>query len=366
MKVSPFGYMRLIHGMRIQRINFHYLVCWPIFVLVLFSHSICHSEQSDWLNYKGRVQVDYDNTQLNGDEVTDKSAYRRAWFTLYGNGSGDASEGSALQNWAYLARFDLRADEFNDDAVVDLVATYTGLGSGRKITLGRQKTQFGMNWITGNTALTFAERGGVANFHKLGRMEGATYEGDFGGNYNYWVGVYDKEGFDGSATVGRVTYSHQMQAGQYVHLGTGVALTGENNLANIEVAFGLNAFHVQSEYFIAKNDDANTEDTSGFYIEGGYFLDGHSARPYKSGKYGRFKPSGKFGALQMIARFEQGDGNFNHVELGKVVEATSYSLGLNWFLNSNIAFMLSYISAEQKELPGDDGQELRLRGQLVF
>ncbi|WP_185976637.1 porin [Catenovulum sediminis] len=343
----------------------NYTKTWLVLILFLFSHTA----QSEWFNYKGRVQLDYDNTQLNSEEVTDKSAYRRVWLSFYG--SGDDKGKVKLSNWSYLARFDLRADEFDDDAVVDLVVSYSGLGNGRKLTLGRQKTQFGMNWVTGNTALTFAERSGVANFHKLGRMEGMTYQSSlaelkFGGKINYWLGVYDKSDFNGIATVGRMSYSYQIQPAQYVHLGGGIAVTGEKNLANLEFSYGFNAFHLQSEYFTATYDDANLDNTHGVYIEGGYFLDGTSSRPYKNGKYGRFKPKAKYGTLQLIARIEQGDGNFNQVELGNAVEARAYSLGLNWYLTSQASFMSSYMSAEQTQQPEHDGQELRLRGQFVF
>ncbi|AWB66352.1 hypothetical protein C2869_07855 [Saccharobesus litoralis] len=297
-----------------------------VFLLVCFTLCSSHSFAADWFNVKGRVQIDHDSTQLNGKKVINETNYRRVWLSVYGD----------KNDWGYLARFDLRAETFDADGIVDLVATYSGFDNGSQLILGRQKTHFGLNWASGNTSLSFTERGGVANYHKYGRMEGVTYQAKLGDKINYWLGFYDKNDFKGNAAIGRITYSYFVEPSHYYHLGSGLGLTGEKDLANIEFAYGYSALHLQSEYFVASYEDDTQTDTNGWYVEAGYFLDGQTSRPYREGKFRRVKTNAAFGVLQVTMRAEQGDGNFNHVNIGKSVDASVYTLGLNWYIPSSV------------------------------
>lgn len=329
------------------------LSVWSLLLLFVFSVSV----KAD-LKVSGRVQVDYDNTKADGVS-RDNIDFRRIWINA----------NSTHGNWKYLARFDLQADKFNNDAIVDLTATYSGFGKGSKLTIGRQKTQFGLSWISSNAALNFAERSSVVELFKFGRMEGITYTSNIGAGVVYSVGVYDQKGTSSLASIARITYSNTIGANEYLHVGAGAGVTKSRNTYNAEFAYAKDAFHIQLEYFSSRYDKPDTSSDKGYYIEAGYFLNRTAARPYKKGKYSRVKPIGKNGDWQVVARYENGDGNFSDLGLNKV-NASACGLGLNWYVHNNMAFFLSYVrgTTNDQTILSErlKGRELRARLQYLF
>ena len=134
----------------------------------------------------------------------------------------------------------------------------------------------------------------------------------------------------------------------------------ESDAFGIEAAAVSGSFHIQAEL-----DDGtiNGNDVNGFYVQAGYILTGET-RPYKGGKFKRVKPDGKAGAWEVVARYEDGDGNYSDIELGRT-DATSYSLGVNYYANSNIRIGVNYTDGEDN-LSNDDGNEFRVRLGFAF
>ena len=71
----------------------------------------------------------------------------------------------------------------------------------------------------------------------------------------------------------------------------------------------------------------------------------------------------------MVARYEDGDGNFSDIELGNT-DATSYTLGVNYYMNSKIRIGMNYTDGESnvanEDGSFDDGSEFRVRFGLAF
>ena len=129
----------------------------------------------------------------------------------------------------------------------------------------------------------------------------------------------------------------------------------------------------------------------GFYLQAAYTLTGET-RGYKagSGAFAAIKPKGEGGAWELVARYEDADidvpGRSLSADLERLV------LGVNWYVNKNVKFMLNYVDSEVdgcststrayaledgtesgesekleiKKCNNDDGDAISLRGQYVF
>ncbi|CDN85639.1 MULTISPECIES: OprO/OprP family phosphate-selective porin [Hydrogenophaga] len=164
-------------------------------------------------------------------------------------------------------------------------------------------------------------------------------------------------------------------------LGTGPLPIDSARVLSAELAGTLGSFHFQGEYF-----DFNVEPTpgngpsldfSGYYIQGGYILTGEK-RSYSasSGSYGSVAPSrpfdwrmGDWGAWEIAARYSMIDLNDRDIFGGRQENLT---LGLNWYVNSNIRFMLNYINGTVDKRTGGGGdigaryQAVGARTQIAF
>ena len=132
----------------------------------------------------------------------------------------------------------------------------------------------------------------------------------------------------------------------------------------------------------------------GFYVQAAYTLTGET-RGYKagSGAFAAIKPKNEGGAWEVVARYEDAEVEIPGRSLSADLERMV--LGVNWYVNKNVKFMLNYVDSEvdgcsetprtftggpvseedQDEIPGgytikkcnnDDGQAFSLRGQYVF
>ena len=143
------------------------------------------------------------------------------------------------------------------------------------------------------------------------------------------------------------------------------------------------------------SDAANTCDIEmdGFYLQAAYTLTGET-RGYKggSGAFAAIKPKNEDGAWEVVARYEDADIDIPGRSLSADLERMV--LGVNWYVNKNVKFMLNYVDSEVdgcsetartftaddgvtvptdhghtykiKKCNNDDGQAFSLRGQYVF
>ncbi len=117
-------------------------------------------------------------------------------------------------------------------------------------------------------------------------------------------------------------------------------------------AFGLLASYVASEQEVVRAANARTITNTGWLVQGSYLLTGEKASygavtPAKPFKYG----SGNWGAFEVAARVSELDID-DDVFLGgggslanpatSVSQATSYGIGLNWYLNRNVKAVVNF------------------------
>jgi len=300
----------------------------------------------------GRLQYDYNRAEENGIVDEDQFEDRRARLYVKGNVS---------KNWGYKLQTNLDGDGFED-----LYLQYKGFGKGAKVTIGNHRQHFGLNDQTSSNDISVLERTGLAELFAPGRSEGISLSGDLPGNVHYGAGLFfeDVDPEDEGEELGfsgRITWAPVKTDNSLVHLGLAYLDDGEDSDAfGIEAAAVAGPFHIQAEF-----DDGTigNNDVDGYYIQAGYILTGES-RPYKGGKFKRVKPGSKSGAWEVVARYEDGDGNFSDIELG-TTDATSYTLGVNYYANKNIRIGINYTDGEDN-ITGDDGEEFRVRFQLAF
>ena len=132
----------------------------------------------------------------------------------------------------------------------------------------------------------------------------------------------------------------------------------------------------------------------GFYVQAAYTLTGET-RGYKagSGAFAAIKPKNEGGAWEVVARYEDAEVEIPGRSLSADLERMV--LGVNWYVNKNVKFMLNYVDSEIDGCSGapkeytsedgettvqdgtysfsdggackeDDGQAFSLRGQYVF
>ena len=94
-----------------------------------------------------------------------------------------------------------------------------------------------------------------------------------------------------------------------------------------------------------------------------YIFTGES-RPYKGGIFKRVEPKGKRGAWEGLVRYEDGDGNYSDIELGRT-DASAVTVGLNYYPHKNVKIGINYTDGEDN-LSDDQGYEFRVRFQLTF
>ncbi len=151
----------------------------------------------------------------------------------------------------------------------------------------------------------------------------------------------------------------------------------KNQVLGLEAAGRFGPFSVQAEY--AKDDVKRTagkpEPTfSGWYGHVSYFLT-DDQRPYESqtGEFDRVIPKGKWGAVELLARYSTLD--LNDLAAGiKGGSAKVTSLGVNWYVNYNSRIMFDlarvqtdkYAVGDRPYTPDDTYNYAQMRFQLNF
>ncbi len=297
--------------------------------------------------FGGRIMYDYNRSELNGE--TDENDFDLRRGRVY-------AKGNIAKNWAFKTQFNT-----NGDGVEDLYLRYTGWGKGAQVTIGNQKMPFGLEELTSSKDISVLERSAITEQYAIGRAEGVQLHGKAGGKNTYAIGVFTDDEKD--AEIGFAARYTMAFGGDdsLVHLGLAYKDIDEDSAFGLEGAFVTGPFHVQAEYVDGETE--GNDDLSGYYLQAGYVLTGET-RPYKGGKFKRVKPNGKGGAWEVVARYEDGDGNHSDIELGRD-DASAFTLGLNWYAHKNVRFGVNYTDGESNT-SDDDGSEFRVRFQLTF
>jgi len=325
------------------------------------------------IKFGGRIQYDYNRAEENGEVDEDEFDVRRARVDVQGQVNDD---------WAFKIDYNLDDNEFED-----LYIRYKGWGKAAQVTIGNHRQHFGLNDQTSSKDISILERAALSELFALGRDEGISLSGDLGNNVHYAVGAFfddvdDSEEGEELGFSGRITWAPVKTDTNVLHFGLAYVNQDDSDGfdddddAEIELsdAFGFETayvagpFHAQFEYADGTVVEGGEElDVDGFYVQAGYIITGE-IRPYKKGKFKRVKPNSKSGAWEVVARYEDGNGDFGDIELGDQVgvdEVSSYTLGVNYYANNNIRIGASYSDGDEDN-GSDDGSEFRIRFQLAF
>lgn len=304
----------------------------------------------------GRIQWDYNRAELNGEADENEFSVRRARMAFTGN-AGD---------WSFKTQFNVGEDGADSGDVEDLYIRYNGWGKAAKLSIGRMKEPFGLEELTSSKDISALERSSITELYVPGRNTGFLLSGS-NGDFHYGVGVFERDSenkrtADDVAVTGRIALSPLAEAGRVLHFGLGYSSRGETDLIGIEAAGVMGSFHIQSEWQQA-DIDGFSDELDGYYLQAGWIITGET-RPYKGGKFKRVKPQGEAGAVELVVRYEDGDGDFSDIELG-LTDGEAYTIGVNWYVNNNVRFGLNYTDGESNTTD-NDGEEIRFRTQFVF
>jgi len=348
----------------------------------------------------GRMQLDYNDYDGVINKVAGKSGddlfFRRARLEMKGKAN----------DWGYSLSYNLTGG----GSIDKLNTTYLGWGKLIQLTLGQQKEFFGLEDTTSSKWITAVERSLPASAFDTGNTVGIKLHGA-NDMLTYSLGVY-KEAIDSddnsldTAMTGRVVFRPVYGDDNLVHLGAGFTLRdgsfdelgarlgvrgGEDKTANkvkakyntgegdeleaynIELAAAMGPYHFQAEYFdgeISGPSGIADLEADGYAVQAGWIVTGES-RKYKTGiaAFDKVKPSGKNGAWEVFLRYDTLDVANNDATIDVTgEEGETLTLGVNWYMNSNIKVALNYVDAETDvAINGeDDGDALVARFQLAF
>lgn len=333
----------------------------------------------------------------------------------YNNGTGFRRarlgfEGTALKNFAYRIEVDFVGSTVN---LLDAYLQYTKIPK-TVITLGQHKAPFGLEANNSDNYNTFLERGMFTNaFGTVGaeRRIGVSLAYAPKETLNFSFGAFgDNESIGRSnaapATAtrtpdeswgfnGRATWEPVFDTGKIVHLGlsgfyrtalksgdvqdavrlsdrpnirvdngniadSGV-ITGVRTLryAGAEAATVFGPFTLAGEAGRLWLDRPNlrNEHFDGYYGYASYFLTGET-RPFKAGNFDRVKPFtelGKdgLGAFEVALRYDHLDLSNTPIVARAGNEASSWTLGLNWYFNPYAKLMFNWVRFKGNNTPLD-------------
>ncbi len=343
------------------------------------------------LKFGGRIMVDHgffsqdNNLDAAFNPLATKSGteLRRARIFTSGNIYGNVA-------------FKLSID-FSDNKT-DIKDAYIGIKNIPfigNIRVGHVKEPFRLDVLSSSKYITFMERSFAVDFLQV-RNNGILFFNDF---YNkrlsLQLGVFfnednssdDKSANGGHAITTRTTgllihkkqellhtglaYSYRVPSSKLYrissrpeghlsrlkYLFTGPISSVKNmHLFNYEIAYVNKGFAFQAEYLTTKintgiSSHFDTYNFSSYYGQISYFLTGES-KVYRSsyGGFGRVHPIKNFnkdglGAWEIAFRYSNADLNDEDVFGG---EQTNYTLGLNWYLNPSVRFMVNNVFSSIK------------------
>jgi phosphate-selective porin OprO/OprP len=352
------------------------------------------ADAADTFSFKprGTIQVDYAafNERAGGYDYNNGTDIRRARFGF---------DGTFLKSFKYRVEAEFVKNTVN---LLDAYVQYI-VDPRWTLTVGQHKAPFGLEANTSDALNSFLERGMFTNAFGAVAAErrvgiSALYASD---RINAQVGVFGSgEGVQRNATTpdegygvnGRVTWDPILDndEGRIVHLGasafyatnfagntitvgdrpntrvdggnivsaalpvgTAALPTGPDKARyfGAEAALVRGPFSLQGEYGNLAFDrfgglaDVNFD---GFYVFGSFFVTGEN-RVFKGGNADRIRPlknfdpaNGGYGAFELLARYDRLDLTDSDLSVLER-KATTYTAGLNWYLNPNLRATFNYI-----------------------
>ncbi len=349
------------------------------------------------MKLRGRINVDYNaidqDESITGRPDVNAAEIRRARLGIEGVVWGDV-------------KYIVEADFANDaTSLKDAYLEYTGLAEDLGLRFGHFKTFNGLEHLASANYITFMERAALQEAWTLDRQigTGAIYAKD---HYTLSAGIFGPQVANeevwlqdvktGSA---RLILAPINQEGKVFHAGVSwrtregaedlrgdpipandqffryrargadlhladrfvstPAIFDKDNFWGLEGLLIWRSFSVQGEYTQLKADSSpifglNPDPTyDGWYVEANWFLTGES-QTYQKGVIGRPKVTnpvfkGGYGAWQLAGRYDVLDLTDKAVNIAACVlcgEQKTWTIGLNWWLNSHTRFMFNYSESD--------------------
>jgi len=294
-------------------------------------------------------------------------------------------EGS-IEDYFFKGEYDFAGDP-------DLKDVYIGrrdvIGSA-DVKAGHFKEPFSLQNLTSARFTTFIERG-LSNALGEGRNSGiSAYDSIADDRLTWAVGVFRPTNDLGSGQAdGNYAFSGRLagaviqseEGDPLLHAGLSVSVRDVDmigydseladtgtlpadglNLLGLEVASVMGPVHASAEYVMIDADltgGADDPTFGAYYVQVGWFLTGeHRGYKASAAAFDRTVPnqswtrkSKGFGAVEVAARYANLDLNDSGVNGGELDDIT---LGLNWYLNSNMRIMLDYAMTDI-DTAGADG-----------
>ncbi|WP_240901512.1 OprO/OprP family phosphate-selective porin [Thioalkalivibrio sp. XN279] len=327
---------------------------------------------------RGRLHLDYgihDNDEL---DLDDGFNVRRTRIGM---------QGVLTDDWSAVIEYDFAE---NETSAQDVVLRRNWRGG--TLNIGHFKVPQGMEELSSTNTMPFIERPSPSNALVDGYRLGLGYD-YFSGALGFQGMVYgraigDNEPGDDPIGIGaRFMYAPQLDAG-LLHLGLSVAYEDVRDYASarfsdrpearadgnrlidtgsisdvesttkygFEAAFQSGPVMVQGEYLgVGVGRSAGAEpDFSGWYVHGSWMLTGET-RGYRGGRFRGITPGDpERGAWELALRYSSVDLNDSGFQGG---EQDNVSVGVNYYANPNVRFMLNYIMVDvQDSAAAVDGQ----------
>ncbi|RYG12548.1 MAG: porin, partial [Burkholderiales bacterium] len=241
-------------------------------------------------------------------------------------------------------------------------ASATGLFSNRQFQQGVGYQRSGDNYSAGFTAfnLRSAASSRTEGVGASGRVTYAPINNDnntlhFGG----WASLEDAN--QGSADLA-VTANYAGRRGPSQNIGTVTGLSGDKLTAyGLEAAGAFGPLFFQGEYVNATLEKPlGDQDVMTYYVQGSWMLNGgHKVYKSATGVFGSPKVTDKH-LWELTARYD-------YIENKDLLdrEVSSWILGMNYYVNSNLRFMFNYTKGDN-EFTGDETAQYALRTQFSF
>ncbi len=241
-------------------------------------------------------------------------------------------------------------------------ATATGLYNGRQFQQGVGYRTGADNWTGGVSVFNLRDAAGARNAGVgfAGRVTFAPVMTDMS---TVHVGAsYSSENANRDSAVASASASY---AGRRGPSQTIASVGAGRTIDAVGLEFGMTQgpFFVQAEYAMAtfgQNTGAD-QDVNTYYLMGSWMLTGET-KPYHKGNgvFRSVRPKNESGAWELTARYDT-------IENKDITDrsATSTTVGVNYYINPAMRFMLNYTMGEN-DVNGDETKQIALRGQLAF
>lgn len=370
-------------------------------LLALSTTSGSLSVKADYpsVELRGRMHLDYALHQEDQIPLADGVLNRRTRVGV--NGDLDP-------NWSFTIEHDFSEGGIGANSV-NLARSFKR----GEISVGQTKTPMGLNQLTGSNNITFIERSSITSIvtdsFRLGIYGNLTLHSFLLETMIFGRSIGDNASDEEDMPLGfagRVTLAPTFGEDHVFHMGASMARvsfddttsvryrdrpesrpgnmrlvdTGnvrdvtETNKYGFELAYLRGPFSMEAEYLaveIERSDEERNLVFDGYHVQSSWVLTGES-RGYGGGSFGGVRPNASSGAWELAARYSWTDLNDGEFWGG---EQSNLTLGINYYANRYVRFMLNYIFIDVRDstarVGGEDvGDEspriLLLRTQFAF